>query len=30
MVFSVWEGQNLDNIVAVSEAGIQEAMRQEC
>lgn len=28
MVFSMWEGQNLDDIVAVSEAGIQEAMGQ--
>jgi hypothetical protein len=28
MVFSVWEGQNLDDIVTVAEAGIQEAMGQ--
>ncbi len=28
MVFSEWEGQNLDDIVTVSEAGIQEAMGQ--
>ncbi len=28
LVFSVWEGQNLDDIVTISEAGIQEAMGQ--
>ena len=28
IVFSAWEGQNLDDIVKVSEAGIQEAMGQ--
>ncbi len=28
MVFRVWEGQSLDDIAAVAEAGIQEAMGQ--
>ena len=28
IVFSVWEGQNLDDIAAVAEAGIAEAMGQ--
>ena len=28
IVFSVWDGQNLDDIITVSEAGIQEAMGQ--